>query len=48
MITGVDFMLLTIDNRAVKAARVTARMKMNVPMPKTIRIPGTNTIINVK
>ena len=48
LITGVDFMLLTKDNRAVKAARTTATMKLNLPMPKTIRIPGTNTFINTK
>lgn len=48
LIQGVDYMLLTIDNRAVKAAKATSPMKMNLPAPASVRVPGTGVTINLK
>lgn len=48
MITKVDFMLLTLDNRAVNFTKTTSPTKMNMTLPASVRIPGTSAVINLK
>jgi hypothetical protein len=48
VIQSVDYMLLVKDNRAVKAAKSAPVLKMNLPLPKSVRIPGTNAFVQLK
>lgn len=50
LIKGEDFLYLTHDSRVVDySSRPASTTKsMNLPLPASIRIPGTNTIIQVK
>lgn len=48
LITGVEYMLLVKDNRGFKATKSAPVRKLNLEAPKSIRVPGTRAILQLK
>jgi hypothetical protein len=48
LIRDVEYMYLVKDNRAVTMTRKTPNMKMSIKAPQSVRVPGTNAVVELK